>query len=417
MGEGKVHSYEQKMIPIDEKSRLQHIDSLRGFALFGILIVNMLSFQYGSVGYEYVVSKLSTIDHIAFSLIEWLFQGSFYPLFSILFGFGAVMIYERVIERGRPFYFLYFRRLLVLLLMGFIHLYFIWDGDILLTYAVTGFLFMFFVRMKKKTLLTFAIILAVFINLPGLLPEDEEDDYTFDTYIQLEEKVLSTGSYIDVVEHRFTTSPYDDVYFGDDINAAEQQILVSFITIFGFILIVSQTLMLFLVGGYIAKSRVLHEPFKYKSLLKKTAIIAVIFGLLLKGGMVISSHSSLEYVGYFFGGPLLSIGYIALFTLIFIKKQEGKITRSLAFTGRIALTNYIVQSLIMTTIFYGYGLGLFGKLGVVGGIFLSILVFLLQILYSTWWMKRFYFGPLEVSLRTFMYLKRQKFKKNKSKTA
>lgn len=401
-----------KMAPIDEKQRLQHLDSLRGLALFGILIVNMLSFQYGTVGYEFIYQDLPWLDQMIHTIIQWLFQGSFYPVFSILFGFGAVIIYERAVKREHSFKRLYSRRLMILLLLGFVHLYFIWDGDILLNYAITGAVFMFFIHHRKKTLLTFAIILAILINLPGLIPGGEEDDQPpYLAYVQLEEEVLTEGSYVDVVNHRFMESPYDYLYFGDDIDPVEKNFIATFSYIFSFILMVTQTLMLFFIGGALAKSRWLHEPFEYLHKLKKTAIYFLISGLILKGSMVMFGNAILEYIGYFLGGPLLAIGYISLFTLIFIKKKDTKITRSFAYAGRMALTNYIVQSLVMTTIFYGYGFGLFGKLGILGGALLSLFLFVIQAIYSKWWLARFHFGPLELILRSGMYLKRQKFKR------
>ncbi|ADU28729.1 DUF418 domain-containing protein [Evansella cellulosilytica] len=401
-----------EMTPLDSNKRLNHIDSLRGFALLGILLVNMFAFQYGTFGMELIPPVLtSNIDQVTYTFISWFFQGSFYPIFSMLFGFGAIMIWERSQERERPFYLLFVRRLLILMVMGFVHLYFIWDGDILLTYAITGFLFIFFVNRKAKTLLIWAIAIAALINLPGLLPGDDEAIVTFDSYVEYERDVLGNGTYGDIVHHRFTASPFEKIDYGIELSALEREIMAIVMTVFNFITMITQTLLLFLVGGYLAKKRWVHHPNDHKSTLMKIAFIAIILGLIIKAGNVFTTNESLEYFGYILGGPLLGLGYIAAFCLLFNKIGETKIFKGFGYVGRMALSNYLAQSIVMTTIFYGYGFGLLGKLGTFIGVLLALALFLIQMFISRLWLKRNQFGPMEWFWRVGTYLSIPKMKK------
>ncbi|MFA9560290.1 DUF418 domain-containing protein [Evansella sp. AB-rgal1] len=399
-----------QITPLDTNERLNHIDSLRGFALLGILLVNMFVFQYGMVGMEYIPSQVTSgLDLISYQFINWFFQGSYYPIFSMLFAFGAVMIWERSQVKQRPFYLLFSRRLLILLALGFVHAYFIWDGDILLTYAITGFLFIFFVKRKAKTLLIWAISLITLINLIGIIPSGDEE-VTFESYVEYEQNMLATGTYSDIVHHRFTANPYSKVDYGIELSELEREITAAIVSIFSFILMIAQTFSLFLVGGYIAKKRWIHEPDTYRSVLVKITWIAIPLGLLLKTGMVFTLNESLEFLAYFLGGPLLALGYIAGFCLLFFNRGSIKLVRGFGYVGRMALSNYLVQSIVMTTIFYGYGFGLFGKIGTFLGILLAIVLFVIQMIISRWWLNRYQFGPMEWMWRIGTYLSIPKIK-------
>lgn len=404
----------EKLTPIDGKDRLTHIDSLRGFALFGILIVNMLAFQYGTVGYKFFLPELPSQDQPVNTFIELFFQGSFYPVFSILFGFGAVIMYERSAAKHRSFNTLYFRRLLLLLLIGLLHMYFIWDGDVLVTYAISGFLFMLFIKRKKTTLLTWFILLTILTHSLGFLPEDETDNalsIDFLPFAELEQEVFSNGTYMDVVTHRFTNNPYEIIDFGPDMDPLEQEFLASVMSASAFIVMVIQVLILFILGGLFAKSKWLHNVQGHRQTLITLTVIMLIGGLAIKGWMVMGDNPSVEYFGYFIGSPMVGVGYIGAFVLIYSKFSSASLFNGLGAVGRMALTNYLLQSIIMTTLFYGYGIGLFGKLGTLIGTFLALVVFILQILWSKWWLKRYQFGPMEYVWRMGTYFKLPTMKK------
>ncbi|MDQ0254043.1 uncharacterized protein J2S74_001416 [Evansella vedderi] len=402
-----------RLTPLDASERLNHIDSLRGFALFGILIVNMLAFQYGTVGFKFSIPVQSFPNQTTNIIIEWLFQGSFYPIFSILFGFGAIIMYERSLSKTHSFNKLFFRRLVLLLIIGFIHKYFIWDGDILLTYAITGFLFMLFIKRQPKTLLIWAIVLTALIHSMGILPEDPDSEIDLQPFVEIEQDVFSTGTYTEVVTHRFTANPYAKADLGIEMDPLEREIFASFMSALTFIMLVLQALILFLLGGYIAKKRWLHNLKEHRPQLIKLTVIMLTIGIILKGAMVFTTNNALYYYGYFIGGPILGIGYITGFTLLFSKLDSIKIFRGFALVGRMALTNYLLQSIVMTTIFYGYGLGLFGKLGTLPGTILAITFFALQMAISSKWLKHHHYGPMEWLWRSGTYLKVQALKRPK----
>ncbi len=397
----------EKLTPLDSSDRLHHIDSLRGFALLGILLVNMLAFQYGTVGYKFILPNLSTPDKATFSLIEWLLQGSFYPIFSIIFGFGAVMMWERAQAKSKRFKRVFLRRLLILLAIGCLHLYLIWDGDILVTYAIAGLIFLFFIKRKPKTLLIWALVLVFFINGPGIVEESSKDQLDLSPYVEYENNVLAKGSYLEIVYHRLTVNPFEKVDFGENLDPLEQEFFAAFLSFFSFATIVAQAVMLFLLGGYLAKKRWLHDTPTNKRILTKMVLIFLPVGVGLKGGMVFTENALLDYYGYLLGGPIAALGYIAGFILLFAKFGSTLLFQSFAYLGRMALTNYLTQSIVMTTIFYGYGLGMFSKLGISIGILFALLLIIAQVIFSRWWLKRYTFGPLEWLWRTGTYLRRQ----------
>ncbi|MFA9558389.1 DUF418 domain-containing protein [Evansella sp. AB-rgal1] len=401
------------LTPIDSESRLNHIDSLRGFALLGILLVNMLAFQYGIFGQEFIYPDLIAHDQGTYFIIQWLLQGSFYPIFSIMFGFGAVIMWERATAKQRPFNLVFIRRLLILLVIGFFHLYFIWDGDILMTYAIAGFLFIFFIKRHVKTIAIWFISLVLLMNAPMLIPDEEGTDYLhLDKYGEYEQSILAEGSYQEIFTHRLTANPFQKAELAENVSEVELTAILFVMSAVNTIMTIVQAFVLFLLGGIIAKKRWLHQLNQSTSFLVKTAIIATVTGVVIKLGFVLSDNINVTQFSYLVGGPILSIGYISTFAVLYQKLANHKqIFDGFAFVGRMALTNYLTQSIVMTTFFYGYGLGLLGKLGTFLGTILAIALFVVQIFMSKWWLRRYNHGPMEAFWRTGTYLNVQKMKK------
>ncbi|WP_096187041.1 DUF418 domain-containing protein [Evansella halocellulosilytica] len=407
--ESKLNS----LSPVDSTNRLTHIDSLRGFSLLGILLVNMLSFQYGLVGYTYITDSLHLIDQWTLTFTKWFLQGSFYPIFAILFGFGAAILWERIQEKNKSFTSIFIRRLILLIGIGFLHNYFIWDGDILLTYGTTALALFFFYKRPVKTLRNWVIVVLLLIIGVSFLSGGEEDEYFgFEPYVEYEAEVLSEGSYQDVVFHRFNTSIFDKMKMPPDIDPMQKEFMIGFTAFFNHTMTFLQTFMLFLIGLIFAKTRLLHQLHDNRTPLKKMAAIGITFGLLIKAGSVFTGSGSLEFFGYFIGGPLLSLGYIALFSLVFSRNGENSLFKGISYVGRMSLTNYLTQSIVMTTIFYGYGFGLFGQLGFFIGVILALLLFFMQVIFSRFWLSRYSFGPVEWLWRSATYWQRQPLKKS-----
>ncbi|MCS6962969.1 hypothetical protein [Thermoflexus sp.] len=165
--EGITSGSKSSITPVQQAERIQIVDILRGFALFGILFVNMPAFSQPFQALLFPMSPAALwYDHAARWLIHFLGEGKFYTLFSLLFGLGFTLQMERIESRGGRFVLFYLRRLLVLLGIGIVHAFLIWAGDILILYALLGLLLLLFRKAQPRTLLVWIILL---IALPLLL--------------------------------------------------------------------------------------------------------------------------------------------------------------------------------------------------------------------------------------------------------
>ncbi|MGZ9165469.1 MAG: DUF418 domain-containing protein [Anaerolineales bacterium] len=407
--------------PVQQAERVQIVDILRGFALFGILLVNMVIFSRPIQ--SIILPADSTVlwyDRTAEWFIHFFGEGKFYALFSLLFGLGLTLLMDRIEARGVRFVPFYMRRLLVLLGIGMVHAFLIWVGDILILYALIGFLLILFRKAKPRTLLTWAIIL---LSLPLLFtvgstalvewgrsfPEGAEQ--INQTFAEVETRyaadvergylVYPSGNFAEITDQRV----YDYLSMG----------LTSFFVL-GF-----NVLAMFLIGVYFGKQQIFQNLEGNRPLFRKLLIWGLIIGipgnaiyatLIIPISRVASSWTlALATVSQGIGAPMLCLAYVSAFALLAGTPTWGKRLSVLAPIGQMALTNYLTQSIVCTLIFYGYGLGLFGKMGTALGIGLTIVIYLLQIPISHWWMKRFKYGPAEWLWRSLTYLKPQPMRK------
>jgi uncharacterized protein len=409
------------LTPVQQEERIQVVDILRGFALFGILLVNMAIFSRPFQSILLPVSPdLPWHDSAAEWLIHFLGEGKFYAMFSTLFGLGLVLMMERIEQRGGRFVPLYSRRLLALFLIGLVHAFLIWVGDILIIYALLGFPLMLFRKARPRTLIIWAVVLLSIpllfnaattglVQLGRSVPEvaaqielgfaQAEAGYVADVERAL--RVYPVGNFIEITLQR----AYDYTSMG----------LLS-IFVMGF-----NILAMFLIGMYFGKRRLFHDVEANRSFFKKLLIWGLILGLLgnLVYATLIMPLSRVETswtlllatLSQGIGAPLLCLAYIAAISLISLSPRWGRPLQALAPVGQMALSNYLLQSITCTLIFYGYGLGLFGRMGGALGIALTIAIFLVQIPISHWWMKRFKYGPAEWLWRSMTYLKLQPMKR------
>ncbi|WP_409274337.1 DUF418 domain-containing protein [Neobacillus sp. SCS-31] len=388
-----------KLEPTVEGNRITSLDAMRGFAIIGIYLVNMLSFHSPYVFIEPLEWWGKGIDRIAYMFIDVFAQASFYPLFSMLFGYGLMLMRERAIGRGANFTVFAARRLAFLLAVGMVHAFLIWPGDILITYACVGLLLLFFLRFSGKALLILALAMYTIPNLLlGLLLLLADvagpivnlwETYKADAQHAL--AVYGNGSFREITEMRISEWNF--------LNSPETIPITLF-----------SILPLFLFGAAVAKLRWLEESVRH---LKKFKVAA--FGLLLPA-MALKTLPYYGWEGYsveffqdFFGGPLLALSYAGMIVLGAGKFEA--VSGSLAYVGRMSMTNYLFQSILSTFIFYGYGLGLYGKVSAAQGTLLVFAVFFLQIAVSSMWMKKYRYGPVEWMWRSFTYFKLQKLRR------
>ncbi|MBN1305442.1 MAG: DUF418 domain-containing protein [Anaerolineales bacterium] len=403
--------------PVQQAERIQIVDILRGFALFGILFVNMMIFSRPIQVILFPADPaLPWFERAAEWLIHFAGESKFYALFSLLFGLGLTLLMERVEGRGGKFVPLYLRRLLVLLGFGLIHAFLIWMGDILILYALLGLLLILFRKAKTRTLLIWTVILValpllfnaaatVLVELGRSVPESAqqieaafaETIAAYQSDLARAYRVYANGNFAEITEQRIYdyTSMGFTAYF-----------------VMGF-----NVMAMFLLGVYFGKRGIFRDLQAHRGLFRKCLAWGLTLGL---GGnaiyaTLIPSMSRIEpswplllaTVAQGIGAPLLMLAYVSAFCLLALSPVWGKRIQVLAPVGQMALTNYLTQSIVCTLIFYSYGLGLFGKMGAAQGIGLTIAIYLLQIPFSHWWMKHFKYGPVEWLWRSITYGKPQ----------
>lgn len=399
---------------MQKEERIYLIDGLRGFSLFGILIANFLIFQYGIFGMESIVSSdLSFLDRTAYAVTKIFVEGSFMPIFTFLFGYSFIIMRDRLNQKHLRVKWTLFRRSLLLIGIGLLHSTFLWEGDILMMYGGMGVLLLLFVNRKAMTTLVWAITISViliafsslplFIDFEGLdeetLMTDGElakqelrlDDNAWETYLEETNDIYATGTYQEIKEHRNGADPLIDK-FGKG-KLAVVMLLLPFVI-----------LPLFLFGMYAAKKGRFIKPRQEVNLYRILFLITFPVGLGLKLiGFYFGDHASAEAANLI-GGPVLAFGYISLFGLIYATGRSSLLLKGFESIGNMSLTNYLLQTVICTTIFYGYGFGLFGKIGIFYGMILSLLIYSAQMIGSTYYISHFRYGPVEKLVRIGTYL-------------
>ena len=386
--------------PISPGARIQSIDILRGFALFGILLVNMMSFAYPGFLYPALQSpNLSAVDRAVEWAIRVFTQASFYTIFSFLFGLGFALQMRRLQERGGLH--TYIRRLLILLVFGVLHSIFIWTGDILHTYALVGFLLIPFRNTRGRWLLLWGImgILAATYLFWSALNIADRLELPRETRAEVI-RTYSEGTYLEITETRLTES----------INRF-------FNTLYG----LPRFLALFMLGLWVGRRRIIERAGQHLHLLRWGVVLGLIVGFagkgpygydLLTGAFERDTARLFRSLAYNVSGPAMGVAYVGIMLLILQSQIWQDILAPLAAVGRMALTNYLLQSIICTTLFYGYGLGLYGQVGTLWTTVLTLVIFGLQIPASVLWLRHYRFGPMEWLWRTLTYGRAERQKRH-----
>ncbi|MBM0064076.1 DUF418 domain-containing protein [Alkalicoccobacillus gibsonii] len=402
----------QRSNPTLEGDRIITLDMLRGFALLGIILANSLHFQYGLMYESSLFNQYPNggIDKFAESVIFIFVQASFYPLFSFLFGYGMALQKHRLLEKGLNFNGVFWRRTILLGIFGYLHAIYLWNGDILLPYALASVLLFFALMMPARGLVITGLIMVGLLGSCALVPDSlyefgmenytEEQIREMNPAIEFNENefdVLENGSYSEVVEFRQTENPVFPGILGTIMFTATQAIGV---------------IGLILLGAYIMRKGWIKDPITHKRKWKTMLWIGLLVALLTKTPVIFATESmQLGKLQSLFGGPFLTMFFVSAFVLAATTDRGRKILQPLSYAGRMAFTNYLFQSLIMTTIFYNYGFGLFNSVGVFVGALIAIAVFIVQLILSKVWLTFFRMGPLEWLWRAGTYLQLPKLKK------
>lgn len=382
--------------PTELHERVVAIDMIRGFSLLGIFIVNMLAFH---TPYYYInpytwYTNLSDAD--TFQWIDIALQGSVYPLFSMLFGYGLMMQFRKSQERGESFITLGLRRLSVLLIFGIIHAFLVWSGDILITYALSGFIVLFLLRLSRRWLLGIALILYVLPNmglafLTYIVAASGEAFYTGVQEIESSLIAFGSGSWTDIFMQRAADWTYANIESGS--------LFLIGMTIFPYML----------VGAAAAKGKLIERTSEKKTFWLTLTVVTLIAGFSIKLlPYIFEANFYYMYVQDIFGGPLVAIGYAGLITLFCQLSIFRKLLNPVAKVGRMSMTTYLSQSVIATTIFYSYGFALYGKIDVLTGTWIAVGIFVIQMLFAEIWFSKFKQGPVEMIWKRATYGKLNK---------
>ena len=402
--------------PVAASERLFLLDALRGFALLGILLVNMTGFM-GPIAH--VVPGLrpetgwTALDHAAQFWVEAFASTKFYNLFAFLFGVGFALQMIRAEQRGADVNRLFVRRFAALLLIGLGHAFLIWSGDVLVTYALTGFVLLLCRRASLKVTLIVAGVLlgttalsgligvAVFEAI-GLLPNGRRTLIGIDAEVGRIVAIFGEQS----VRAYGATGGIGDVF--------RQRAIESALGVLNAISLGPLILCMFLIGLQAGRFGVPLHVEHFRPLLRRIIWWGVLVGVpanlfyawAATRLNVLSSLCALAFV-MGFAGPLLALTYAAALTLLLLDRPGvRRLFTPFAAAGRMALSNYLLQSIVCTTLAYNYGFGWFGKVRPFEGVLIAFAIYALQLPLSVLWLRRFQFGPAEWLWRALTYNKR-----------
>ena len=401
-----------KISPVKSSERYIILDILRGIALLGICLANFPEFSLYTFLNKEVVDAMPTagVDRIVKYLQYIFIDGKFYSLFSILFGVGFTIIMSNLLKKDGNGMLIFYRRMAILLLIGFMHLMLLWAGDILLLYALVGMILPLFRNLSDRKLLTAA---AIFMLLPIVIDAMRIVlDYDPSALVMMGNQYFNEMNGIN--DDNFAIWLRDGQAYTDVLKF---NLSGSFIRCQEFIdgNRAFKVLGLFLIGLYIGRNK-LYDLDKNMVLLKKIRFYGFLIGLPLSCfyGWISMNDTPLGLIGrstaYAFSVIPMCLAYTSAICLWYSKKKELMVFRFPAATGRMALTNYIGQSVFGMIIFYGIGFGLGASMGLVYVELVAVGVFFIQMFCSYLWLNRFQFGPLEWIWRMLTYGKVIKLK-------
>lgn len=395
--------------PRPTKERIAVLDAVRGVALFGILVVNALLFFWPSQMIALGdIPTASSFDDAANVLVRFAFEGKFFTVFSLLFGIGIAL----QLSRGHPSRII-LRRLLLLALFGAVHITVFWWGDILLHYAILGVTLVLTRRWPARRLVRAALVLlavpvvlqfglAALGSLAAMTPEGAAAmaEATAEFDVGMVEQVQAALR----------------IYSGSDFFAAaalrwSEWVFVSLGTLFGGMLLI--VVAMFFLGAAAHRSGWL-EPSsadRWRWLFVRALPVAIVANAVYAWGSLSGAlydfgswSAVLASTAYVVGAPSGALTIVTGAALLL--RTGGSVASALAAVGRLALSTYLAQSLVMTTLAYGYGLGLYGSITHVQALGLALTLFAVQVPIAVLYARRFRFGPAEWMWRAGTYGRR-----------
>lgn len=434
----------ESLRPISATERIVTLDVLRGFALLGIFMVNMqfFSMPFMKALFDPTVATAPPSEQAAWTIVKVFFEYKFISLFSLLFGIGFSVQLLRARSRHAPFVPVYLRRVAVLLCIGLAHGVLLWYGDILTFYSLIsiGLLATFWMR-AKALIVTAAVVftigaLLVLAMTAAQVAFNPVDDPSNDPAISAADDAAliesetsadapapqplrrfrdlqpgdydpSTPAWREVETNALKYGPFSEAVIVRAVSLAMGMVF----SLFGF---GWHILAMFLLGAGLMKLDFFSAAFAGWHRLMAAVLLPI--GLGLEGAVAYAAHANDHSFNWYlvpsaalheFGSVATMLGYVGLWAVIVRNQWLRWLTSALAATGRMALTNYLTQTLVATYLMYWWGLGWFGEVSRVQQIWIVLLMYPLQVLVSVAWMRVFTIGPMEWLWRTLTYLRVQ----------
>ena len=401
--------------PVAASERLESLDVLRGFALLGILAMNIraMAAPFSAYMYPYALFDYEGTSRAAYILTSVVFDLKMMGLFSMLFGAGVLLYAAKPTESGQPPRGLWFRRMFWLLVIGLVHAYLIWDGDILVPYALSGMLLLWWVRrLPARALMTAAVVfliigMALSLGHGGAWAAMSEADRAKELEFwqpTREQAQAQLGEllkgYPEVVAHRASF-----VFMGQTAYFA----LFFFWRVGGMMLLG----MALYKWGFLDARRPLREYAGIAALCLPVGLGLAWLGVRqLEIARFAMPERTVEDIWNYNGAVLASVGYAAALIVLIKLNLLAGLRRSLAAVGQMAFSNYLFHSVVTSILFLGWGLGLAGRFDYAEQLIIVVAIWAVQLVISPIWLRHYRFGPAEWLWRSLTYWKRQPMRRD-----
>ncbi len=402
---------ETPQAPVAAGERVLELDVLRGVALFGVLLMNLVGFARNDMmatSAQLLALPTAAMDGLSNALLTWLVEAKAYTLFAFLFGLGFWLQMKRQESRGADFERIYVRRLAVLFVFGVAHCLFLWAWDILHLYALAGLVLFAMRRLGERLMLYLGIGLALFVipvyeavtEFTSLAEWHGQPSPFTDEAILARQAASESGSYGELFREMLPLSGADYLLSG------------LFIAWFGW------SLGRFLLGAWVGRRGWFQDVPSHLAGFRRVMRIALPAGLIISGlGQLMFVHAGgrwlQDWERWQFAGrvvrqlatPVLALGYLCAIVCALHSVRGRRLLAPFADAGRMALTNYVAQSFLIGFVLFGFGpgLALAGRIGTTAVTAIAMVAFAAQVAASRWWMARYRFGPLEWLWRAATY--------------
>lgn len=388
--------------PTKLNARIELLDIYRGFAIFGIFVVNIVIMNSTFLNQdEFAKQWTANIDLITKKVLQLLFYTKFFPIFSLLFGLGISMQALKMLNKNQPLFSFFARRMFILFLIGIFHILFLWSGDVLNLYALIGLFTTLMITRSNRLILALSVfflffpffdqILECIFGLLNFQPELYLQDHSEDTVNQ----IIRNGSYLQGLELRLL------------------EYLSNTPMLFGFLAPIA--ISMFLLGLYLGKNKIYESLDSFINRIKKPIIVITVitnlyrllflFVLVENEIFKIDSYREVLIKIMVLSDVAMGLFYLWIIGWIYFNTKWKIMVLPLKYAGRMALTNYLMQSFIGLIIFSSIGLSLYERLSPTQTLIVAFSVFIFQIILSKIWLSYFRFGPFEWIWRCLTYRK------------